>query len=185
MLEVHVPKRCEGSSPFPRTTSFATYNSCMNLWAQAATEIFEEAATADYWESTWFRDTEPGGSFLGTLDQLTAEQASRPPAVGRNTIVAHARHALAYIEMGVANVKGEEPRVDWAETWAVQQMNETDWAVLRQRFREKSDEWRALVMANETWEDADWMKGTIAFVAHVAYHLGAVRQLAAYLVRHA
>jgi len=157
----------------------------MNAWAKAAAEIFDEAMTADYYEGTWFRDTEPDSSFLLTVNQLSAEQASREPLVGRNTIVGHTRHALAYVEMGIAYTKGEEPNVDWAETWSVQEMNEAEWSALRDRFKFSCDEWRNRVVTIELWDDPEWIKGVIAFVAHAAYHLGAVRQLAADMVRHA
>jgi hypothetical protein len=153
-------------------------------WVKAAAEIFEEATTADYWKGTWFRDTEPNSSFVGTLSQLSAEQASSKPACGRNTVVAHTRHVLAYMEMGLAYLCGEEPTVDWEETWSIQELSGPEWDTLRSRLQGACDEWRAKVAENRQWESEDSKKGLIAFVAHAAYHLGAIRQLAAAQVEH-
>lgn len=155
----------------------------MNVWNKAISSLLEEVYTAEYWESTWFKDNEPGSSMLPTLDQLSAKQASTAPACGRNTIAAHARHALAWIEMSIGFARGEEPKVDWEGTWAVQQVSEGEWAALRTELRRAANDWRAIVEQNEEW-DEDRCGGAVASVAHGAYHLGAIRQLASEYVKH-
>jgi hypothetical protein len=163
----------------------AGYHSRMSHFPEAIAAIFDEAMTADYYRSTWFRDTEPDSSFVLTLDQLTAAQASAKPTCGRNSVVAHARHVLAYVEMMNGYMRGEEPQVDWEETWSVQAMDEEEWASLRSRLRAACDEWRARLAAIEDWSNSDRVKGVVAGLAHSAYHLGAMRQIASEFVRHA
>ncbi len=141
--------------------------------------------TADCYERTWFRDTEPNSSFVLTIDQLSAEQASTKPACGRHSAVAHARHVLAHIEMTIGFLRGEQQLVDWEETWSVQQMNDEDWATLRSRLKSACDELRERMLAIEDWSDPEWVKGAVADVAHAAYHLGAIRQIASEFIKRA
>jgi hypothetical protein len=154
----------------------------MNLWAKAATDAFAEALGIENIDPRFFREKNEG--LFEILDRLTAEQASRR-IPGCSSIVAHARHTLAYVDGDIVAIHGGEPDTDWDETWSVQEMNDQEWTTLKSDLREKCMEWSSLINANPTWENPDWMRGTISSVAHVAYHLGAVRQLSATLIDHA
>jgi hypothetical protein len=151
----------------------------MNPWAKAATDTFAEALATEEIEPRYFR--EQGEGVFEILDKLSAAQASqRLP--GCTSIVAHVRHMTKYIEGDLIAINGGESSDDWDETWSVQEMDEGQWAAQKEVLREKSTEWIRLINANPTWENPDWMRGTIGAVAHAAYHLGAIRQLSATLI---
>jgi hypothetical protein len=150
----------------------------MHPWAKAAADTFREAIGIEEMESRFFRDKDEG--LFEILDRLSAERASRR-LPGCSSVVAHVRHMLRYIEGDLAAINGNVEETDWDETWAVQEMDDAQWAALRQDLRKCCVEWVRLIEANPTWENPDWMRGTIGAVAHAAYHLGAIRQLSASL----
>lgn len=142
--------------------------------------IFREACDADYYESTWFKDNEPASSFIPTLDQLTAEQASTPPMVGRNSVAAHAYHIhfafqalLDYLHTGQNYEK-----LDWESSWARQAVNAEQWLSLRTELRQQVQEIADTMVNLPAGADEDTLTGAVALVAHCAYHLGAIRQIA-------
>lgn len=157
----------------------------MNPIGKYGAEMLREAFTADYYQGTWFKDNEPDSSICLTLDQLTAEQASAAPTVGRSTIAAQANHLLFSLDTYLAYTRGEQPNPDWSESWAKTTVTEEEWAKLRSDLRERAGQWIDVVENIEP-EDHDEMvvRGLIASVAHSAYHLGAIRQLAADMVTH-
>jgi len=151
----------------------------MNHWAKAATDTFSEAMGTEEIDRRFFREKDEG--IFDILDRLAADQASqRMPNC--NSIVAHARHMMRYIDGDLVAIHGGEPSEDWDETWSIQEMDEQQWAELRRELRNKCAEWSSLIEANPVWENPEWMRGTIGSVAHAAYHLGAIRQLSATLI---
>jgi hypothetical protein len=151
---------------------------------EALVTMFVETFIAEYYDGTWFKDTEPNSSLVLTLDQLSPEQASAPPACGRHSIAAHAYHVLAYVEMGLAYSRGEQPKVDWEATWAKGTVNEDEWKTLRSSLRKSAEDWQAYLASKEDWSNPEVCKGIAASVCHGAYHLGAIRQLASGYVEH-
>ncbi|KAA0224633.1 MAG: hypothetical protein AKCLJLPJ_01217 [Fimbriimonadales bacterium] len=152
----------------------------MHTLGEVVADLLEEAYLAEYYESTWFKDNDPESSLLLTLDQLTHEQASRKPAVGRYTVAAHAAHVLFALEVGLAYARGEQPRPDWESSWGTSSVDEEGWARLREDLRRKAKEWIAFVRKVPTLpEDPNHARGLLGSLAHAAYHLGAVRQLVA------
>src|SRR5688500_11565872 len=106
----------------------------MNPWAKAATDTFFEAMGAVEIERRFFREKDEG--IFEILDRLTAQQASqRMPNC--NSIVAHTRHMMKYIEGDLVAIHGGEPSEDWDETWSIQEMDEQQWAELRSDLRKK------------------------------------------------
>ena len=114
---------------------------------------------------------------LASLDALSAEMASSRPG-GRTSVAAHVDH-LRY-GLGLLNrwARGEDPwaDADWSASWTRQQVSEEQWRALRTGLRREADAWADALQRPRAWDEA---ATTIAMgsVAHLAYHLGAIRQV--------
>ena len=124
---------------------------------------------------TYFTDTSPGSGLFGTIDGLSAAQASHVGGPGRTTIAGHIQHLSASIALATRGLRGESPSRDRSRSWTVATVNDAAWAAARARLR---DEYQKLLVAVEThaaW-DEDALGTAMGAIAHTAYHLGAVRQ---------
>lgn len=111
---------------------------------------------------------------IATLDRLSAAQASDPTPLGLS-IAGHAAHVAYHLEVGVRWANGDRGPFDWPGSFEPRAVDEERWAELRERVR---NAYAAVVdMANrtQTW-DSDAYGGLSAGLAHVTYHLGAIRQ---------
>jgi hypothetical protein len=74
--------------------------------------------------------------------------------------------------------KGEDPfsNADWSTSWRKTTVADEAWRQLRAELRAEAAAWRdALRTPREV--DASDLNGMIGSVAHLAYHLGAIRQI--------
>ena len=120
---------------------------------------------------------DPG--LLRPLDALSAAAASQPSAPGGATIAAHVDHLCFGLELMNRWHGGEaDPwsSADWTASWRRTQVSESEWAVLRARLREATRRWRAALGTLREMSDLE-RNGVIGSVAHLAYHLGAIRQI--------
>jgi dienelactone hydrolase len=85
--------------------------------------------------STWFVSNAPDSGIFGTLAGLTPQEASRAPGPGRRSAAAHTSHLAFSLRVSAAKLRGEEPAVNWAESWAVSSVDERGWAGLRASLR--------------------------------------------------
>lgn len=133
-------------------------------------ETFEGMPTR---EEQVFLDFEAG--IFSTLGKLTAEQASTE--INSNTIASHAEHTRFYIEL-LDNYLNKDMRVlDFKQSWRVKNVNDEEWDALRENMS------RIYRKATETLSKTDeWGLDTVTvamgIVAHTAYHLGSIRQMA-------
>jgi hypothetical protein len=131
----------------------------------------------------------PGGAFilnsgdaglLRALDRLSAADASRS-LDGGATIAAHAQHLRYGLSlMNRWASEGGDPFSDatWDEAWKTTRVNDGEWAAIRDGLRGETHRWlQALGSPREVARVE--LNGMIASIAHLAYHLGAVRQIAA------
>ena len=147
-----------------------------------ASEVFESTLTllretfeGGQGPSTYYVDNAPGNGFLGTIEKLDAEHASRPISKSGATIAGHVHHAGFHLDMTTGWIRGDRADRDWAQSWTVKKVDETEWRRLRDVLRRQYDE---LLRAIETEPGAigESLPTTIGAIAHAAYHLGAVRQ---------
>lgn len=140
--------------------------------------ILTEAFEGPQGPRSAFLDQQSG--LFKTLGNLAAERASNAPAPSMNTIAAHAEHTRFHLAGLNAFLRGERPQLDWAASWKVQVVDEAAWQHLQEELRQEYRTWRELV---QTW--GDWNElavgGAFATLAHVAYHLGAMRQILRFL----
>ena len=116
---------------------------------------------------------------LGALDQLSAQQASARPA-GRPSVAAHVEHLRYGLELLNKWVRGTDPwsTADYAASWQRDHVNDEQWKTLREALRDQAGAWIRATARRTDWSE---MATTEAFasVVHLAYHLGAIRQVAA------
>ena len=128
-------------------------------------------------QHTWVVSNEPASGLVGTLDTLSAEQASRAPTPSGRTAAAHAQHELFALDLARHRLEGQNPEADWDSSWGTGAVTEPMWANLRAELRRAGTELRQTIESKQTWSDVE-TQGLIATLAHLTYHLGAVRQIA-------
>jgi len=115
---------------------------------------------------------------LYALDHIPADAASRT-ATGGATIAAHTDHIRYGIELLNRWAGGETSpwkTADWTASWRKQVVTNDEWHRLRADLRREADTWqRHLATIGELSDTA--MKWVAGSVAHLAYHLGAIRQI--------
>lgn len=115
---------------------------------------------------------------LRSLDRITAEDASQS-ANGGGSIAAHARHVrdgLSLINRWAE--EGGNPFADakWDEAWTAGPVDAAAWEQVRADLRREALRWRRHLESPRDVTDVE-LAGMVASIAHVAYHLGAIRQI--------
>jgi hypothetical protein len=116
-----------------------------------------------------------GVGFFSTLNALSAADVSKE--FGGTTIAAQAEHAKFYLDRLCEFINGRTERVNWEDSWLIETVNDAEWDALRQTVRKSYENvLRCLATIDDWTEDRTGM--AIGMVAHTAYHLGAIRQIA-------
>ena len=116
-----------------------------------------------------------GVGVFNTLDGLSAEQASRE--ANGITIAAHTEHAKFYLDRLCEFINGRTEKVNWEQSWLIETVSETEWNHLREGMRKSYEGVLRCFAGIETWNQ-DNIGDAVAIIAHTAYHLGAIRQIA-------
>lgn len=114
---------------------------------------------------------------LASLDELTADAASSSLA-GGGSIAAHVRHLAYGLSLMNRWAAGENPfnDADWSAAWAQNRVASKEWDTLRSALREECTKWHEnLGVARSIKGPA--LDGVIGSIVHLAYHLGAIRQI--------
>jgi hypothetical protein len=116
---------------------------------------------------------------LRSLDALSAADASRSANEGA-TIAAHAEHLRYGLSlMNRWATKGGNPFADatWDAAWKVSTVDDAAWKNIRSGLRDEAHAW---LQTLNTPRDASEMDlcGMMGSIGHLAYHLGAIRQIA-------
>ncbi len=115
---------------------------------------------------------------LRSLDKISAADASRAANDGA-TIAAHAQHLRYGLSlMNEWASKGGNPfaNAKWDEAWKISSVDAGAWNEIRNGLRDEAHRWlHALRTPREIGEVE--LSGMAASVAHLAYHLGAMRQI--------
>ena len=113
---------------------------------------------------------------LRSLDKLSAADASGS-VHGGATIAAHAQHVRYGLSlMNRWASEGGNPFADakWDEAWKTSRVDDGEWSEIRGGLRDEAQRWLGVLGTARTVE----LNGMIASIAHLAYHLGAIRQIA-------
>lgn len=119
-----------------------------------------------------------GTSLFETLDNISAEDASRSIAEGCATIAAQVEHVRFYLDvLNDVMQKEEVVKVNWREIWqSVREVSPEEWQEQKQRLRESYQRILATMKNYENWEGKYGISGALAVLVHTAYHLGGIRQ---------
>ena len=116
-----------------------------------------------------------GIGIFSTLGALSAEDASKE--FTGTTVAAQTEHAKFYLDRLCEFINGRTDRVNWEDSWLIETVNEAEWKALLESVRASYENTlRCLASVDEWTEDRTGM--AIGMVAHTAYHLGAIRQIA-------
>ena len=145
------------------------------LFTDALRNLLTELAVGPPGKSAYVLNPGDRG-LLESLSALSAAQASARPQ-GRSSIASHVHHLHYGFTLANRRARGEDPYADanWSESWRRQEVDEAEWSRLLKALGDEIKQWR------EAMEPREWdpvvLTGTIASIAHLAYHLGAIRQL--------
>ena len=115
---------------------------------------------------------------LGSLDKISAADASRTTSGGAPIAahVEHLRYGLALMNQWSAGVENPWASADWTNAWRLTKVSEPEWDSLRAALRAETQRWlRSLGKAREP--NVTQLTYMMASIAHLAYHLGAIRQI--------
>lgn len=115
---------------------------------------------------------------LRALDRLSADQASRI-VNGGSSIAAHVDHVMYGIGLMNRWAAGESNPwrdADWAASWRRTTVTAEGWQKLRQELADQLRRWQGAIKQPREVGELD-LSRVISIIAHLAYHLGAIRQM--------
>jgi len=115
---------------------------------------------------------------LRSLETLTAADASHS-VNGGATVAAHAQHVRYGLSlMNRWAAEGGDPfaNAHWDEAWKTTSVNESEWKEIRTGLEDEARNWLVALRSSRDVSAAE-LNGLIASIAHLAYHLGAIRQI--------
>jgi len=116
---------------------------------------------------------------LASLDRLSAAEASATAPGAATTIAAHVDHVRYGMSLFNRWSSGERDpfsSADWSESWKRTTVSDAAWASLRGQLGQELHAWKSAIKTPRPMNDVA-LKGVISSVAHLAYHLGAIRQM--------
>jgi hypothetical protein len=121
----------------------------------------------------------PGdGGLLTSLDKLSADTASARPG-GRSSVASHVEHLRYGLSLLNRFARGENPwtDADWAQSWTHQQVTDDEWKARRSELAREATAWLEAMKQPPAWDESG-MASAVGSIPHLAYHLGAIRQIA-------
>ncbi len=128
---------------------------------------------------TWFADNEKGSGLLGTLEGISAAEASSPFREGdRATAAMHVGHIRFALDLANRALRGENAHESavWKDSWRYETVGDEEWKGLLVGLRAEYEGIREAIAQGLPWADDMNMTGLFGQLAHGAWHLGAIRQ---------
>jgi hypothetical protein len=141
------------------------------------TRLFAELTEGTHPKGGFILNTRDIG-LLKSLDKLSAADASHS-VNGGATIAAHTQHVrygLSLMNEWGANGGNPFANAKWDEAWKVSKVNDAQWQESRSGLREEVSRWQQVLKTPREANDLELM-GIVGSIAHLAYHLGAIRQI--------
>jgi len=115
---------------------------------------------------------------LRSLDKLSAADASQSTNGGA-TVAAHAQHVrYGFSLMNQWANEGGNPfaSAKWEEAWQLSAVDAAQWDAIRNGLRQETHRWLEVLKTPRDIAEVE-ITGMVASVVHLAYHLGAIRQI--------
>jgi hypothetical protein len=112
-----------------------------------------------------------------SLTRLSASAASTTTQTG-SSIAAHVQHLTYALSLLNRWAQGEDPwtSADWSQSWKRTKVNEAEWKDLLHQFQMQATAWMESVQSPREVDTAE-LTGLLGSAVHVAYHMGAIRQI--------
>jgi len=114
---------------------------------------------------------------LRSLDKLSAHAASALTATG-SSIAAHVDHLRYGLSLMNRWSAGENPfgTADWSTSWKKTTVSDEEWRTRRAELRTEATRWLEALRTPRDLQPIE-LNGIVGSIAHLAYHLGAIRQI--------
>lgn len=114
---------------------------------------------------------------LRSLERVSASEASALTRTG-SSIAAHINHVCYGLSLLNRWSRGENPfnGADWAGSWKKTTVTDAEWEALRIQLRDEAAKWLVVLRTPREVQDLE-LSGMIGSIAHLAYHIGAIRQI--------
>src|ERR1035437_515333 len=116
-----------------------------------------------------------GVGIFSTLSNLSAETASHEHL--GTTIAAQTEHAKFYLDRLCEFIGGRTEHVNWEDSWLIETVNEEEWKALLESVKRSYQSTLVCIADTAEWNDLQ-IGMAMGMIAHTAYHLGAIRQIA-------
>jgi DinB superfamily len=142
-------------------------------------ETFEGEVTPGM---SWITDGTPATTVFGTIDALTPQQALASPVPGARSVANHVAHLRFALDLTAERWRGANPPADWSKSFDIADPTPQGWETLERELRRAYDTMLALLQESRGKRVEELppinLVGLAAMIAHNAYHLGAIRQVA-------
>jgi hypothetical protein len=139
--------------------------------SHSLTALFAELVDGAPTEAAYMLNRgDPG--LLRSLDRLSASAAS--PKIAAH--VDHVRYGLSLMNRWASGEPNPFATADWGAAWRTTRVSDAEWAKLRAELRDEAHRWLAALAIPREVDNAA-LNGMIGSIAHLAYHLGAIRQI--------
>lgn len=116
-----------------------------------------------------------GVGIFSTLSGLSAEAASKE--FHGTTAAAQTEHAKFYLDRLCEYINGRTEAVNWEDSWLIETVNDEEWSALQASVRKSYENSLKCLAEPREWSEMQ-VGMAMGLVAHTAYHLGAIRQIA-------
>ena len=115
---------------------------------------------------------------LKSLDKLSAAGASKTSGGGASIAahVDHLRYGLSLMNRWAAGERNAWKSADWTASWKTSSVSDDEWNRLRAALREEAERWLDAIRTPREVSEVE-LNIVVGNIAHLAYHLGAIRQI--------
>ena len=119
---------------------------------------------------------DPG--LLRSLDRLSASAASASNDGGATIAghVDHVRYGLSLMNRWAGGEENPFATADWTAAWNTTAVDDAEWQRLRGELRDQAHQWLQALRTPREMARIE-LNGVVGSIAHLAYHLGAIRQI--------
>jgi hypothetical protein len=144
--------------------------------SQTLSILFNELVNGAAAEGAYILNTGDEG-LLRSLDNLSAHAASVLTPTG-SSIAAHVDHLRYGLSLMNRWSAGENPfgNADWSASWKKTTVSDAEWQTRRAELRTEATRWLDALRTPRQVQPVE-LNGIVGSIAHLAYHLGAIRQI--------